>query len=273
MKKYIRVISVCTFIAALVACNKDGNSNPPNNAKANLSTSTVDTGGSTQNRTYSGGDKTTDLLKRGSLKKVLCENPINLIENNQKPLEMVDELQRAKYQLVKMVMYSVNEADNYSFLASAQASDDFKAKLDCNGVRDVQDFNYKKSWTDENGTQHSEVLTYTSKFSGEFHISTTIDGNKNDHEKATTSRVFEVKFENGKLASAQTRIDDGRIEPSDLKKILQDRLEVTENTYLSLRVYNSNSDQLDFRIKIEFPADKNGKRIIQHSQAIFERTK
>jgi hypothetical protein len=239
----MRITAFAAAIAALTlaSCGKADRipKSPPGDSTA-ANTPLANAGGSATQRSD-------NLL---GTQNVTCSNPISLEDPSLLPVTERDALPKGKFKLSQMQLYMVYQSTNDSFVASAKESDRFTVTLDCNGVYDLKNES-------------------TGEVSGEFKVSDSVDllGTM----QSENQRVLEVKFENGKLALARSYLSLAPPEKQQLGHMPLERTQVGEDSYFTARAYAVSQSTIELRIKLEYPADRHGKRAIGFTRAVYDK--
>jgi hypothetical protein len=181
------------------------------------------------------------------LEKAACENPIILEDSQLTPLTDLEKAPKGKFKLVELQTHALWQSSNNSLFISSKEADQFLVKVDCNGTR----------------TEGNEKLEIS------FDISTLLD--TVTLAESMDLRVIEVRTENGQVTAANSRAFKGQARKEKQEKIALERMKVGEDIYMTIRAYAVSEDRLEIRIKIEYKADKDGKRLLQMAKAVYER--
>lgn len=259
MKEKLSGITICAFTVALAlsACGKGGSTAKSTQANMNAGVATV-------------GGSESDNLSAFHLDHVVCENPIAIDDPAMTPVTQQSDFPKANFKLSVLQLYMIWESTNNSFAASASDSNHFTAKVDCNGVSNLQNDNFDRTYTDADGARHHDQSTHTERLSGDFKVAEGIDALS--RIPAANQRMIEVKFRNGKVVLADSRLISAPSSESSSsgKKIVLDRMQVGADTYITYRIYLPSAKQIEIRAKIEMPADKDGKRVIEFGRAVYD---
>lgn len=258
---FLHTLAAANLVLMTSACSKHKNQEAPQPPSAAISTPQV---------RIDGGGSTSENTNTSTLDRAICENPIQLEDSQLTPLIKTEEFPQGTFKVSEIQIYALREATHNSFVASTKESDNFTVKLDCNGIRNIKDDNYSRTYTDDQGVLHEEKLSQSEKLTDDFKVSDTID--TSSAEKATHQRVIKVGFEDGKLVLAESYLaPDSSTGEKPLGQIPLERVQVGEDTYVTVRIYSPSLDKIDLRTKMEFPADENGKRSIKYGRAVYSR--
>lgn len=181
-------------------------------------------------------------------KKSACPVPFSLVEAGLIPLTKREQFPLAKYELSELQIHEESESTGKSFSAVARSGKNFDVELECDGV----------------GEGDGEDAMNAS-----FQASVGLD--LLNQVRDTQQREIKIGFKNGKLIEAITHvIQDGEGSKSDdLGSIPEDRIQIGEDSFLTMKIYSLPDSALEFRMKWDGPADESGKRVIQHSRARY----
>lgn len=250
------------LLVATTACTRSKSESSSSEKKAEVST----TAGKSSGRSSSGESSSVFRLD-----SVACANEIPLNIEGKSPIKSADEMPKGNFRLAKMTLFTVAEDTNSSFAISAIEADSFKVNVDCNGTVNSELGESSSSYVDKDGVTHEVSSNNNQVITGSLKVGELID--TLTKQKGTTQREINVKFVNGVLESANSEVLStlgGRIS-SDKEVTIVERVEVAKDTFVSARFYKNSDDELDLRLKFEFPADKNGYRVIENGSAIYRR--
>lgn len=181
-------------------------------------------------------------------KKSTCPVPFSLVEAGLTPLTQRDQFPVAKYELGEMQIHEESESSGKSFSAIARAGKNFDVELVCDAVRDTE------------GDDQTHAT-----------FQATIGLDLIQKIRDTRQREIRIGFQNGKLTESLTRVisDQEGSQSDELGNIPEDRIQIGEDSFLTMKIYSLPDTALEFRMKWEGPADESGKRVIQHSRARY----
>jgi hypothetical protein len=183
-----------------------------------------------------------------SAKQSTCPVPFSLIEAGLTPLIQRGQFPKVKYELSELQIHEESESTGKSFSAIARAGKSFEVEMECDAV------------VDGDGDDATNAS---------FHAPVGLD--LLNQVRDTQQREIKIGFKNGKLVESLTRvIQDGEgLTLDELGSIPEDRIQIGEDSFLTLKIYSLPDSALEFRMKWDGPANEAGKRVIQHSRARY----
>ena len=246
---YLKRMLACTaFMAfALSACSKSRLHTPATQA-AGVTTPQMNASGQIS---ITNPVSATDQMNNDHLNHVLCENPIIMNLPDRTPITNWRQIPPGTYKLEKIQAYTISHGNNNSYSFSADSENNFTVNVDCNGV------------------VHHDTSTFVDTVSGKFMIGTTVTPQSSN--LSPFERAIEVKFKNAKLISAESKVITAKVGSTvtGTDKIPVNPIEVRTGTYILIRVYLISKNVLDIRLKLSYPPDKQGNRIVQYGEGVY----
>ena len=264
---YLKRMLACTaFMAfALSACSKSRLHTPATQA-AGVTTPQMNASGQIS---ITNPVSATDQMNNDHLNHVLCENPIIMNLPDRTPITNWRQIPPGTYKLEKIQAYTISHGNNNSYSFSADSENNFTVNVDCNGLNSLKNKNYDRTYTDSNGGVHHDTSTFVDTVSGKFMIGTTVTPQSSN--LSPFERAIEVKFKNAKLISAESKVITAKVGSTvtGTDKIPVNPIEVRTGTYILIRVYLISKNVLDIRLKLSYPPDKQGNRIVQYGEGVY----
>jgi hypothetical protein len=181
-----------------------------------------------------------------------CSNPIRLHDSTQPTITKKADFPKGKFELRGVRVYVFSQATKDSFVASATKAKQFEVNVDCDGVASARaSFNVNFQAAEEMDTM--------------------------SFSQSHTHRKLALQFEDGNLVSGITTLTASP--SSSLSSVEQkqeemdeSRVSIGEDTFETVKFFEPSATQIEMRVKFEYPADHNGKRIIAFAEASYERS-
>ncbi len=188
--------------------------------------------------------------KNPSIRNQLCENPIPLEEKEMEPVTDVTVLPKSTFKIARIQLHEFWEIARHSITVSADRSEGFDAKVDCQGFHNGEDI------------QNREITS-------SFHVTDTIDLAL--RKETNRHRNISYRFTNGELVDVDSVLirRTGFVEKV-LDHISTARIALKNGGFVTYRFYLVTPTVLEFRGKFEYPADENGDRRTSFFKAVFE---
>lgn len=188
--------------------------------------------------------------KNSSTRNLLCENPIQLEDQDLESVSDVAFLPKKKFKLARIRFHEFWENARHSITVSADRTEGFQAKLECDGFH--------------NGEDHQ-----INEFSSFFQVSDSVDFDQ--RIKSDLQRKISYDVENSEVVNVISKlVRKSKYVERSFDHISTERVALKNDRFLTYRFYVISQDKLELRIKLENTPNQSGDRQITFFSAIYD---